>query len=104
MLISFSAENWMSFKDKFEFSMLASRERQLGERVPRLPKHKLRVLPIAAAFGGNASGKTNFFRAFVFVKALGVNGLKPDAPIPVQPFKLSPKTRSAPTSFQFHLI
>jgi hypothetical protein len=37
MLISFSVENWKLFRDRVSFSILASRERQHGERVPRLP-------------------------------------------------------------------
>lgn len=62
MLVSFSLENWMSFRDEVTFSMVASRERQHGHRVPRLQKYKTKILPIAAIYGGNASGKTNFFR------------------------------------------
>ena len=41
--------------------MIASRERQHNERVPHVNKYKTRILPIAAIYGGNASGKTNFF-------------------------------------------
>jgi hypothetical protein len=70
MLISFKLENWMSFSDQITFSMVASRERQHGERVPKLSKYQTRVLPIAAIYGGNAAGKTNFFKALSF--AIGI--------------------------------
>ncbi len=63
MLISFSLENWMSFRDRCSFSMIASRERQHGSRVAKLGKYQTRVLPIAAIYGGHAAGKTNFFKA-----------------------------------------
>jgi AAA15 family ATPase/GTPase len=68
MLISFSLENWMSFRDRVTFSMVASKERQHGERLPKIEKYQMRLLPIAAIYGGNASGKTNFFKALKFAK------------------------------------
>ena len=78
MIISFSIENWMSFGDKVTFSMVASRERQHGERVPKVDKHHVKILPVATIYGGNASGKTNFFRALSFVKNLVVKGTQPE--------------------------
>jgi hypothetical protein len=65
---------WMSFRDSVSFSMVASRERQHGDRVPKVPKYQTRILPVAAIYGGNASGKTNFFKALSFVKGLVVRG------------------------------
>ena len=70
MLIRFSIENWMSFQNRATFSLIASRERQHGERVPKIAKFKLGVLPIAAVYGGNASGKTNLFKALISQKDL----------------------------------
>ena len=66
MIVSFSIENWMSFRNRATLSMVASRERQHGERVTRLPKYQMRLLPAAAVYGGNASGKTNLFKALAF--------------------------------------
>jgi hypothetical protein len=40
MLVSFSLENWMSFRNKVTFSMVASKERHHGDRVPRLGKYQ----------------------------------------------------------------
>lgn len=64
MLIRFSIENWMSFQAKATFSLIVSRERQYRERIPKIGKLKLGVLPVAAVYGGNASGKTNLFKPF----------------------------------------
>jgi AAA15 family ATPase/GTPase len=50
MLIRFSLENWMSFKNRVSFSMIASRELQHKERLPELPKIQNEVLPIAAIY------------------------------------------------------
>ena len=62
MLLSCSIENWMSFANRTSFSMIASKERQHSQRIPFISKYKLKVLPIAAIYGGNASGKTNFLK------------------------------------------
>ncbi len=104
MIISFSVENWMSFRDPTTFSMVASRERQHGERVSRLGKYQTRVLPIAAIYGGNASGKTNFFKALNFAKTLVIKGTRPDSLIPIETFRLDAEGRSRPSRFAFELL
>ncbi|QQG64887.1 AAA family ATPase [Desulfobulbus oligotrophicus] len=104
MIVSFSLENWMSFRNQVTFSMVASRERQHGDRVPKLGKYQTRVLPVAAIYGGNASGKTNFFKALSFAKALVVKGTQPDSLIPVEPFRLDAKVADQPSRFGFELL
>ncbi len=104
MIISFSVENWMSFRDPTTFSMVASRERQHGERVPKLGKYQTRVLPIAAIYGGNASGKTNFFKALNFAKTLVIKGTRPDSLIPIETFRLEAEGSSKPSRFAFELL
>ena len=103
MIVSFSLENWMSFRNHLVFSMVASRERQHGDRVPKLDKYQTRVLPIAAIYGGNASGKTNFFKALNFAKALVVKGTRPDSLIPVEPFRLDAKGGRAAVTIWFRV-
>ncbi|WP_420825882.1 hypothetical protein [Pelodictyon luteolum] len=39
-------------------------------------------------YGGNTSGKTNFFKALNFARTLIVKGTQPDSPIPVETFRL----------------
>ena len=104
MIIRFSVENWMSFRDRTTFSMVASRERQHGERVPKLGKYQTRVLPIAAIYGGNASGKTNFFKALSFAKTLVLEGTRPDSLIPIETFRLDDRWKSQPSRFAFELL
>ncbi|MDR2401347.1 MAG: AAA family ATPase [Deferribacteraceae bacterium] len=87
MLINFSFENWSSFRDRTDFSLIVAKERQHGDRVPGIDKYKIKVLPITAIYGGNASGKTNFFGAFYFAKQFIVKGLPPDASIRVDPYR-----------------
>ena len=104
MLISIRIENWMSFRNQVTFSMVASRERQHGDRVPKLGKYQTRVLPVAAIYGGNASGKTNFFKALSFAKALVVKGTQPDSLIPVESFRLDASMAEQPTRLGFELL
>ena len=104
MLISFSLENWMSFRDRVTFSMVASRERQHSDRVAAVEKYHTKILPIAAIYGGNASGKTNFFKALSFAKILIVNGTQPESIIPVETFSLGGVGVDEPARFSFELL
>lgn len=104
MIISFSLENWMSFRDRVTFSMVASRELQHGERVPKLGKYNTRILPIAAIYGGNASGKTNLVKALSFVKDLVIKVTQPDSMIPVEPFLLDATSVEKPSSFTLEIL
>ncbi len=104
MIISFSIENWMSFRDSVSFSMVASRERQHGSRIPKLEKYQMRVLPVAAIYGANASGKTNFFRALIFVRNLVLQGTDPDKLIPVEPHRLANGYMEKPSRFRMELL
>jgi len=104
MIISFSVENWMSFRDPVTFSMVASRERQHGDRLPKLGKYNTRILPVAAIYGGNASGKTNFFKALSFSKMLVVKGTQPDSHLPVESFRLDNSSIDKPSRFAFELL
>jgi AAA15 family ATPase/GTPase len=104
MIIRFSVENWMSFLNRTDFSMVASKERQHGERVPKVGKYQARILPITAIYGGNASGKTNFFKALSFARGLVVRGTRPDCLIPVEPFRLGSEDEEKPSCFAFELL
>ena len=104
MLISFSVTNWMSFRDRVTLSMVASRERQHGQRVARLDRYRMGVLPVMALYGGNASGKTNLFKALSFAKTQIVDGSAPDRRIPVIPFLLDKDCAKQPLRFEFELL
>lgn len=106
MIISFSIENWMSYRNKSEISFVATREQHHGERVTKVKRLQARFLPIAMLFGGNASGKTNFFRALDFAKFMVSRGyfLAPDARIPVEPYLLDAESRKKPTTLAFRLL
>ena len=103
MLIRFAVENWMSFKERAEFSMVASREIQHSGSV-FAGKHSPKLLPVAAVYGGNAAGKTNFFKALNFVRNFILTGSVIDGPIATIPFKLSKDSISKPSRFEIEVL
>jgi hypothetical protein len=104
MLIGLTVENWKSFRDPVSFSMIKTRERQHNERIPRLDKYDIGVLPVAAIYGGNASGKTNLFSALDFMKDFVTGQRAPDEGTGVSPFLLSDETTGAPTKFDIRVL
>ena len=104
MLISFIFENWLSFKEKTEFTMVASREKQHKDRLAYAKKYDLKILPTVALYGGNASGKTNFFDAFQIAKKFIVQGTQPGSSILMSPFSLDPRSSISPTTFSFTIL
>jgi AAA15 family ATPase/GTPase len=104
MLIRYAFRNWLSFQEEARFSTIASNERQHNDRVARIDKFDLRVLPVAAIYGGNASGKTNFVKSLAFAKSMVVRGTQPDGPIPVSPFLLDPAALNEPCAVQFEML
>ena len=103
MLISFAVENWMSFKERVEFSMVASREKQHSESV-FAAKFAPKLLPVAAIYGGNASGKSNFCRALGFVQNFILTCSVIGRRISIVPFKLSKDTISKPSRFEITIL
>lgn len=84
--------------------MVATKARVHNERILPLNKHRINILPTAAIFGGNASGKTNLFLAFEFARNLIVNGTKSDQYIPVESFRLDTRSMNSPTDFLFKIL
>lgn len=104
MLVSFSVSNFLSFKDSIEFSARATRERQHGHRV--FTHGKVKLVPVAAIFGANASGKSNFYRALLFLRKMVLHlPQAADELIPVDHFKLDDGASSTtPTRFVIEIF
>ena len=73
MLIRFSVENFLSFKDTTEFSMVAGKVTRHSGHVA-LCNNK-RLLKGAFIFGANASGKTNLIRSISFARHIVLHGI-----------------------------
>lgn len=101
-LLRFSVANFRSFRETATLEMVASAERQHAGRLPKVEKFRMKALPVAAVFGGNASGKSNFVSALWFAQAavLGsfTNGLR------AAPFRLDAESRDKPSVFAFELL
>ena len=100
MLIQFTTENFLSFKEENTLNMLATTDSQHKHHL--LPnKKKKPLLRTAALYGANGSGKSNLIRAMAFAQAMIVEGTRPNQRIAVTPFKLDKSCRQSPSRFEF---
>ncbi len=106
MIIDLKLKNWMSFRDETEFTFIATKERQLKSRVPKIRiSPVLCASPVAVLYGGNASGKTNLFRLFAFLKSMVVNPWREDGKeIPLSVFALSERSTKEPTEITLSFL
>ena len=89
MLLDLTVGNWMSYGNDAQLSMLGSLERQHKETLAKLPGWRSKyVLPVAAIYGGNASGKTALFKALAALKTMATVDVGVDGVLPVDTFRL----------------
>lgn len=74
MLIKLSVENFKSFDQKEELSMVSSSKMQ-GNKNHRMKIKQTHLLKNAVVYGANASGKSNLVTAFRFIKTTLMEGL-----------------------------
>jgi hypothetical protein len=74
MLIKISVENFKSFDQKEELSMISSSKMQ-GNKNHRIKIKQTQLLKNAVVYGANASGKSNLVAAFAFIKTVLMEGL-----------------------------
>lgn len=105
MLIRFSIENFLSFKNREVFSMIAGR----GGRdknfhlVKKSNRNDVNLLKTAVVFGANASGKSNLIKAVDFGKQLVLKGSQANKPIHFQSFRLHESCVSAPSRIEYEI-
>lgn len=87
MLIRFSVENFLSFKERAVFSMLPGKGTLKKEHKADAVKG-VRVLKAGVAFGANASGKSNLIKAIAYGKKLVTEGCMPGMPINTHKYRL----------------
>jgi hypothetical protein len=107
MLIEFRVENHRSIYDEQALTMRAGRVGAPDDPRPReVPGGKTGVLPVAALYGANASGKSNLLAAFDFMREAVVHSHRswsPDEGIPRAPFAWGSRT-SEPSMFEVTLL
>ncbi len=106
MLINFSVSNYLSFKDKMTFSMVASKRGELEDENVFQVDDKLRLLRSAVIYGANASGKSNLIKAMTFVRGFVLNSAKTQVTdeIDVTNFKLDEGHSKRPSFFEINFI
>lgn len=107
MLVQFTVENFLSFRDEAVLSMLASKRRSkdksLDSNSTFETAHGLKLLKTAVIYGANASGKSNLFKAIRFMKGMVINSSKEsqsEEEIDVSPYLLNPRTAKEPSKFE----
>lgn len=106
MLVRFSVSNFRTFKEKATLNLIASnydKETREKENVITNLKYKTRNLKSAVIYGANASGKSKFMEALMFMRHFAINSSKESQKgdeISVEPFKLSTETESSPSEFE----
>jgi AAA15 family ATPase/GTPase len=102
MLIRFSVENFLSFKDEVELSMLPGKGRKHPEHIISSGKRATdNILKAAVIYGANASGKSNLIKAMSFARDIIVTGRRPKQTIPIKPFRFDTACEQKPSKFQF---
>lgn len=102
MLLQFTIENYLSFRDKAVFSMRAASNVERDDKPPDVVRGT-DILRCAAMYGANASGKSNFIKALSFAQALVVRGVSERGKIATRPFRLDPVAATKPSCFEFYL-
>jgi len=102
MLIRYFVENFLSFNDQVEFSMIPGRGRLLSHHIVRGEKRSdINILRSSVIYGANASGKSNLIKSMNFARGLIVYGVKPAEAISLKKFRLDLKSVNKPSKFQF---
>lgn len=112
MLLNFSIENFLSYKNRTTFTMLAEswikEDRRRGHTIEMLKTakdengrlgHEIagEILRTSAIYGWNASWKTNFFHAISTLKDTVLNSFKNDRWVRFMPYWFKGESWSKPT-------
>lgn len=102
MLIRFTVENFLSFRNKQVFSLLPGKG-TLKPQHKSKPIKGTSVLKTAVLYGANASGKSNLIRAIEFGKKLVLKGTKAEQPIIFNVFKLDTKNKKENSRIEYEI-
>lgn len=99
MLLSFTVGNFRSFKESKTFSMKAASIQEHKDFVRE--KNNAKLLPVAAVYGANSSGKSNLLSAFKTMKNVLLSSVKtnPTEKLNTDTFKLDEEYPQKPTLF-----
>lgn len=106
MLIQFNFKNYKSFRDEATLDLSAAKMTEFSDRVVCVGSEK--ILPVAAIYGANASGKSNVYNAFKYMTEYVVESFKYGdeeekfAKYRPTPFLFDSKSVNAESSFEVY--
>ena len=103
MLIEFTVENYLSYRDSKTLSMVASGQISEHTETNVISSERTPLLKSAVIYGANASGKSNLLNAIAYMRQFVIDSSKEsqaDEPIDVSPFKLDTATENQPSRFE----
>ena len=106
MLLRFRITNYASIRDEVELSFIALNDHS-DLAIQQVEQAGVKVLPVAAIYGANGSGKSNVIDAFVFMRYVirsSHQDWRPGAPINRRPFKLDEDSKRRPTVFIVNFV
>lgn len=104
MLLRFTVENFMSFKERAELSLIPSKVRRHPEHIIKSENPKdINVLKTAVIYGANASGKSNLIKAMWHVQQMVNIGSRSGRKILFHPYKLEKQNLTTPSRFEFEI-
>ena len=111
MLLQFSLENYLSFKDEAVLSFIGNRSTKEHEPENITEKNNLKILKSAVVYGANASGKSNLFSGVGYMRRVVLNSFKDaisdDSSISKtksRAFQLNPNTKGKSSFFEVIFI
>lgn len=109
MLVNFSVENFLSFKERQTLDLEADSLKELPENLltPYLYNHNEKLLKAIAIYGHNSYGKTNFFKAFTFFQQFIFTSFtagQTQNTIDVEPFRFNTSTVNKPSLFEITFL
>lgn len=110
MLIQFSIRNFKTFKEKATLSMVASnydKNTRVDENIVDHDKFHFKLLKSAVIYGANASGKSKFIEALMFMKhfILSISkDIQKGDEIPIEPFLLDAESEQDSSEFEVIFI
>lgn len=104
MIIEFSVANFLSFKEKVTFSMLANSSDGLDDNY--IVTNNRKILKTSAIYGANASGKTNLFKILTIVISMlrNSNYINVNSKLPIVPFKFDKDISKKPSEFEIKFV
>lgn len=100
MLRFLRVENWKSYDEPAELTMVATKERQHGQRLAKVGRS--RILPVSAVYGANAAGKSALVEGLEALRSLVLTTRPVGAMLRLTPHLLRGKGR--PTGFLVEFV